>query len=438
MAQIKVPYLTHRTRKDGGVLFYWQPNKALRDLGFTLQRLPDDPAEAIAAAQAINQQVRDRRSGATPAPVTASGIRLSSSRTDRDVHPASVEAMVRAFKKKDEYLSLAEKTRVEYDRAMLALSRWAGDMPKAAINADMARKWIRQLAITDDAGRPLATPRPAHAKSVGRVVRRIFYLDKGSAARTKSAAEEAANPFARIGLQHVRANIKDPEQLLWCDAAVAAFAAAADELDLHSVGTAIMVNYWLGQRLGDVLDWPLDFADEIRAQQSKRGRRVILPVGIIPHVMARIEAERDRLKDRIATTERVRAELNATGRNALPGMVDGRRFVPTLPSTRLLVSEATGLPYGEDHFGKKFDLVRAAVAKAHPDQPAWGKLTFQRTRHSVVTRMAEAGCTDEEIATITGHSLQTVKAILEFYLVRTRKLGAGAIAKRLAAERQEG
>ncbi|OAF12633.1 integrase [Bradyrhizobium centrolobii] len=39
----------------------------------------------------------------------------------------------------------------------------------------------------------------------------------------------------------------------------------------------------------------------------------------------------------------------------------------------------------------------------------------------------EAGCTPQQIATITGHSLKTVMLILERYLARTRGLAEQAI-----------
>jgi hypothetical protein len=42
---------------------------------------------------------------------------------------------------------------------------------------------------------------------------------------------------------------------------------------------------------------------------------------------------------------------------------------------------------------------------------------------------AEAGCTTQEIATITGHTLKSVSQILEHYLARTRHLAEAAILK---------
>jgi hypothetical protein len=44
-----------------------------------------------------------------------------------------------------------------------------------------------------------------------------------------------------------------------------------------------------------------------------------------------------------------------------------------------------------------------------------------------VTSLSEAGCTPQQIATITGHSLKTVLQILERYLARTRGLAEQGI-----------
>jgi integrase len=56
-------------------------------------------------------------------------------------------------------------------------------------------------------------------------------------------------------------------------------------------------------------------------------------------------------------------------------------------------------------------------------------LTFHDLRGSTVTRLAEAECSHIEIASITGHSLRDVGAILDRYLARTDKIALAAIAK---------
>jgi hypothetical protein len=57
-------------------------------------------------------------------------------------------------------------------------------------------------------------------------------------------------------------------------------------------------------------------------------------------------------------------------------------------------------------------------------------VTFHDLRGTAVTRLAIVGCTEAEIATITGHSLRDVRSILDAnYLHRDAALGASAIAK---------
>ena len=80
----------------------------------------------------------------------------------------------------------------------------------------------------------------------------------------------------------------------------------------------------------------------------------------------------------------------------------------------------------------------AALGKPDAFRNAWGDatrnagivdLTFHDLRGTAVTRLAEAECTPQEIATITGHSLRDVGAILDKYTARTPALAISAIAK---------
>ncbi len=57
-------------------------------------------------------------------------------------------------------------------------------------------------------------------------------------------------------------------------------------------------------------------------------------------------------------------------------------------------------------------------------------LTFHDLRGTAVTRLAAAGCTVPEIATITGHSLKTVEGMLDqHYLSRSIAMAESAVAK---------
>jgi hypothetical protein len=57
-------------------------------------------------------------------------------------------------------------------------------------------------------------------------------------------------------------------------------------------------------------------------------------------------------------------------------------------------------------------------------------VTFNDLRGTAVTRLALAGCTEAEIATITGHSLRDVRSVLDaHYLPRDSTLAESAIRK---------
>jgi len=59
------------------------------------------------------------------------------------------------------------------------------------------------------------------------------------------------------------------------------------------------------------------------------------------------------------------------------------------------------------------------------DEPV--SLHFHDLRGTTITLLSEAGCTPQQIATITGHTLNTVHKILERYLARTQGLAEQAI-----------
>jgi len=84
---------------------------------------------------------------------------------------------------------------------------------------------------------------------------------------------------------------------------------------------------------------------------------------------------------------------------------------------------------------------RVVIPAGTPDgfRASWGKackraavigVTFHDLRGTAVTRLAIAGCTEAEIATITGHSLRSVRAIIDtHYLNRDPVLAESAIRK---------
>lgn len=141
-----------------------------------------------------------------------------------------------------------------------------------------------------------------------------------------------------------------------------------------------------GQRQGDLLRLPWSAYDgpHISLRRSTRGRKVIIPVG------APLKVALDKAK--------------------------AAKVGP------IVLTSTDKRPWTEDGFRSSW---RKACTKAGIDG-----LTFHDLRGTAVTRLGIAGATEIEIATITGLSLKSVRAILdEHYLNRDPALAESAMAK---------
>jgi integrase len=201
------------------------------------------------------------------------------------------------------------------------------------------------------------------------VLARIFSwgVDRGLA---------TANPCARGGKLY-RANRVDK---IWTPQDEAAFLERAPA-QFH---LALVLALWTGQRQGDLLrlTWSAYDGTHIRLRQSKTGRRVLIPVG-------------GPLKTMLDATPRV---------------------------CPVIVTTSEGRPWGTNSF-------QVGWARACGRVGVVG-LTFHDLRGTAITRLALAGCTEAEIAAISGHSLRSVHAILDsHYLSRDPALGETAIRK---------
>lgn len=185
-----------------------------------------------------------------------------------------------------------------------------------------------------------------------------------------------ANPCERGGRLY-RANRAEK---VWTADDEAAFLSHAPQ-HLH---LALQLALWTGQRQGDLLrlPWSAYTGTHILLRQSKGGRRVKIRVGAP-------------LKIALDTT---------TKRGPI------------------ILTTIDGTPWTADGF-------RSSWAKATKKAGVTG-VTFHDLRGTAVTRLAVVGCTEAEIAAITGHSLRDVGAILDaHYLHRDPALAESAITK---------
>jgi len=163
------------------------------------------------------------------------------------------------------------------------------------------------------------------------------------------------------------------------DAPAAFLRSAAAHLHLP-----LLLALWTGQRQGDLLRLPWSAYDgtHIRLKQSKTGARVVLPVG------APLKAALD-----VAT-----------------------KYGP------LILTNGLRCPWTSHGFQASWHV---AARKA-----GIVGVTFHDLRGTAVTRLAVVGCSEAEIATITGHSLRDVRSILDAnYLHRDAALAESAIRK---------
>jgi integrase len=186
----------------------------------------------------------------------------------------------------------------------------------------------------------------------------------------------AANPCERGG----RLYRGSRAEKIWTADDEAAFLRSAPS-HLH---LPLLLALWTGQRQGDLLRLPWSAYDgtHVRLRQSKTGARVVIKVGAP-----------------------LKAALDATPKRST-----------------IILTNSEGKPWTSDGF-------RASWGKACKAAGVVG-VTFNDLRGTAVTRLALVGATEAEIATITGHSLRGVRAILDtHYLSRDPKLGDSAIRK---------
>ena len=367
MGRFEIPHLVEKPAPSRGMpRYYWEPSRALRRLGFCTQRVPKDRraivdertlrAAAIAEAAQLNRFAEqklavaalDQEGSDQPRPPVISP-------------PHTIDELIRRYVSSEFYAGLQASTKRGYDQCLEQISKWAGTAPVMVIDWERISKLAASMTST-----------PSYRNHVLRILRLLLnYAVRIGWLLTNPCLRPPLAPIERSGL-------------VWPREAVDAFVATADAMGNWSVGTAVVVNEWLGQRQGDVLRLTRGLLRDgvLLIRQGKTGAQLALPYGRVPHVRERLEHELARID---AQPWRIRP-------------------------LELIVDESQGRRYTADRFRSVFGRVRAATAGSHPifhtdfiqpgramDHPdalrlEMTSLTFQHLRHTAVTRLAEAGC----------------------------------------------
>ncbi|WP_375791081.1 tyrosine-type recombinase/integrase [Bradyrhizobium sp. vgs-9] len=297
----------------------------------------------------------------------------------RDRHAGTFNALVRSYTTSVEFeQKLAVSTQGEYKRMLTKAEGEFGTMPIAALDDPRVRKdvldWREKVAR--QSGQREADNR---LSAISAMI--TWAVDRGT------LTANHIRGFKR--LYHV-----DRSEIIWLPEHIAAFMAVAP-LEMQR---ALILALHTGQREGDLLrlPWSAYKGDYIELRQGKARRHgKLAPLIQIPCTAA------------------------------LRRMLDGMDRV-----SPLILTTKTGRAFKARFFAATWDK---AVTKAElqsvslPGQDEPVDLHFHDLRGTAVTLLSEAGCTPQQIATITGHSLKTVHRILDRYLARTRGLAEQAI-----------
>ena len=278
-----------------------------------------------------------------------------------------LRSVLRDFQVSTESTDKAPRTRKDYAGIIAKIEAEFGDFPLAGINKEPAEARGEFLEWRDK----LAKKSRRQADYAWTV---LSWILKWGVMRGKIRV----NPCKDFGSRLYSASRADK---VWSAEDEALFLAkSAARLHLP-----LLLALWTGQRQGDLLKLPWSAYDGkfIRLRQSKTGVRVTIPVGM-----------------------------------PLKIALDAAAKVKKGP---IILVNSDGVPWTSDGFRSSWRKACAAAGVVG--------VTFHDLRGSTVTRLALAGATEAEIATITGHKIGDVRNILDKYLDRDPALAESAIRK---------
>lgn len=421
MAAITIPCLVPRTRARKGTSWYWVPSATLKRAGFRLEALGKDETVAINRARAINQQVDAWKAGG---PVTFKVEARRQAGTVAWLIGQYREKVVKGINPATRQPRLKPKTAEGYETALRRIDEWAGKHPLAYVTP------ARVTALRDAIVRPPGEGGIGHAPAfvMLKTLRQLFAF-----AERIDAIPKRSNPATdfELGAPPARAVVWELED-------DAAFDAAAYKLGLPGMVLAREIALYSAQREGDLIAFtegqlqPLHqihdetvrrvFADEhglVRGwcfTQSKSISRAKKKASA-PTVME-IPMEQAMLRriDEVLRTNRAR---------------DRARTPPVIIS-HVLVDDRTGLPWKKRAFIAAYRQILTEAARA-TGRTTMAGLVWHDLRRTRVVRLRRMGFRPEQIATITGHSPQSIQMMLEVYGPIDATMTANTLAAAITA-----
>jgi integrase len=356
-----------------GTLYYWQPSAALHRAGFKTVSLSRERAEAIRQAEALNAKV-DQWRGGLPVAV-------------KNTH-GTLPWLFDVYRQSPEYHALRKKSDYEYKfKPLLRWSEKRGHPPMRAFTKfDVQNLWAEMKDT------------PTMAKQVLGLGSLLWNfaddLDQDIVSR---------NPFQRMKIKAIppRKQVWQPEQI---EAVIRTALSpgpwgnrqgGTGQRGRPSIALATIIAANTAQRQGDVLALRISQYEGkyITLTQSKTGTTVTIPA------TAQLKQALD---DEIRTS--MEARLSATRRRRLGNVVS----LDAARDREFVIDENSGRRYAKGTFSRVFrGIARAAGV---PDT-----LQYRDLRRTATVQLAEAGCSDAQIASFGGWSATSVAAMMKIY-----------------------
>jgi len=270
------------------------------------------------------------------------------------------------------FKSLGDRTKKDYLKHRKTIEDGWADLPLAALDDKLIRRDIKKW----------------HSQLVETIGPRQADLTRATMSVVVSYAVDSSLLSANYLLGLAKAYKADRSDAIWTIEDVNACMAEAN----RPMRLALIMALHLGRREGDLIRiaWADYDGERIMVTNRKGGRKIRFPARCTRMLKETLDA----------------AKL-ALGR------------IPHKDEP--ILTTVTGQPWVESHFSTKFSATKNRAGLSH--------LHFHDLRGTAITVLAENGCTNAQIASITGHSMKHIEKIIDTYMARTRALNDEAVEK---------
>lgn len=274
--------------------------------------------------------------------------------------PGSLAALDELFQTDQAFRGTRDRTQRDYLYGIKPALAWAADEQVAHLTRRAIKAWYRDQ---------LATRGVANARNAMAALRRLlsFGLDEGWISEHPALKLRVKAPASR--------------GRTWAQEEREGFCRAAVAKGRPSMALAVEIGRCLGQRPTDLRKLPWTAYDPAVVTRDRVGRTILIGA--------------------------VQLRQEKTGRlvwvPCLPELKAALDGAPRL-STQMVVSENTGRPYQESDFQHTFAEIRA-----YAGLPA--DLQYRDLRRTFLTDLGRAGCTDDQLRSVSGHTTRNVVSV---------------------------